>query len=139
MGKEYQTMTNREKFAEQILDIACGGSKIAVDKATLELAPCYKLACRDCLFSFGNGGCRDARKKWANSEYVEPPVDWSKVPVDTKILVRDSEDEKWKKRHFAKFEDGKIFAWTSGVTSFSSESSDSITWWMKGKLAEDIV
>lgn len=28
-------MTNREKFAEQILDIACGGSKIAVDKATL--------------------------------------------------------------------------------------------------------
>lgn len=50
-------MTNREKFAEQILDIACGGSKIAVDKATLELAPCYKLACKDCLFSFGNGGC----------------------------------------------------------------------------------
>lgn len=29
-------MTNREKFAEQILDIACGGSKIAVDKTTLE-------------------------------------------------------------------------------------------------------
>lgn len=55
-------MTNREKFAEQILDIACGGSKIAVDKATLELAPCYKLACKDCLFSFGNGDCRDARK-----------------------------------------------------------------------------
>lgn len=74
-------MTNREKFAEQILDIACGGSKIAVDKATLELAPCYKLACKDCLFSFGNGDCRGARKKWANSEYVEPPVDWSKVAV----------------------------------------------------------
>lgn len=55
-------MTNREKFAEQILDIACGGSKIAVDKATLELAPCYKLACKDCLFSFGNGDCRDTRK-----------------------------------------------------------------------------
>lgn len=62
MGKGYKTMTNREKFAEQILDIACGGSKIAVDKATLELAPCYKLACKDCLFSFGNGGCRGARK-----------------------------------------------------------------------------
>lgn len=83
-------MTNREKFAEQILDIACGGSKIAVDKATLELAPCYKLACKDCLFSFGNGDCRDARKKWANSEYVEPPIDWSKVAVDTPILVRDN-------------------------------------------------
>lgn len=56
-------MTNREKFAEQILDIACSGSKIAVDKATLEPAPCYKLARRDCLFSFGNGDCRGARKE----------------------------------------------------------------------------
>lgn len=55
-------MTNREKFAEQILDIACGGSKIAVDKATLEPTSCYKLACKNCLFSFGNVDCRDARK-----------------------------------------------------------------------------
>ena len=55
-------MTNREKFAEQILDIACGGSKIAVNKATLELTSCYKLACKNCLFSFGNVDCRGARK-----------------------------------------------------------------------------
>lgn len=55
-------MTNREKFAEQILDIACGGSEIAVDKTTLELTSCYKLACKNCLFSFGNGDCRGARK-----------------------------------------------------------------------------
>ena len=62
MGREYKTMTNREKFAEQILDIACGGSEIAVDKTTLELTSCYKLACKNCLFSFGNGDCRGARK-----------------------------------------------------------------------------
>ena len=54
MGKEYQTMTNREKFAEKILDIACSGSKIAVNEATLELTSCYKLACKKCLFSFGD-------------------------------------------------------------------------------------
>lgn len=94
-------MTNREKFAEQILDIACGGSKIAVDKTTLELTSCYKLACKNCLFSFGNGDCRGARKKWANSEYVEPPVDWSKVAVDTPILVRDSANLEWTERYFA--------------------------------------
>lgn len=28
-------MTNREKFAEQILDIACNGNWMAVNKATL--------------------------------------------------------------------------------------------------------
>lgn len=55
-------MTNREKFAEQILDIACGGSKIAVDKATLEPTSCYKLACGDCLFSFSDANCIGARK-----------------------------------------------------------------------------
>ena len=134
-------MTNREKYAEQIIDIAVTGSSIAVDKKG-EMHKCENLRCRDCIFvksEVSDHYCTEKTKEWSEQEYVEPPVDWSKVPVDTKILVRDSEDEEWKKRHFAKFEDGKIFAWTSGVTSFSSESSDSITWWMKGKLAEDIV
>jgi hypothetical protein len=134
-------MTNREKYAEQILDIAVTGHSIAVDKKG-KLHKCNELDCRDCIFSrveCSEPSCKEKTKKWSEQEYVEPPVDWSKVPVDTKILVRDSEDEEWKKRHFAKFEDGKIFAWTSGVTSFSSESSDSITWWMKVKLAEEDV
>lgn len=134
-------MTNREKYAEQILDIAVTGHSIAVDKKG-KLHKCNELDCRDCIFSrveCSEPSCKEKTKKWSEQEYVESPVDWSKVPVDTKILVRDSEDEKWRKRHFAKFEDGKIFAWTSGVTSFSSESSDFITWWMKGKLAEEDV
>lgn len=134
MGKEYQTMTNKEKFAEQILDIACGGSKIAVDKATLEPTSCYKLACKNCLFSFGNGGCRDARKKWANSEYVEPPIDWSKVAVDTPILVRDNSFSEWGKRYFAKYENGGVFAWSNGATSWSSEGH--ATAWGLAKLPE---
>lgn len=43
MGKEYKTMTNREKFAEQILDIACSNDAIAVDKATLEPIACGQI------------------------------------------------------------------------------------------------
>lgn len=42
-------MTNREKFAEQILDIACGGSRMAVNKATLEPIACDELECKDSL------------------------------------------------------------------------------------------
>nr|DAH79740.1 MAG TPA: hypothetical protein [Bacteriophage sp.] len=134
MGKEYKTMTNREKFAEQILDIACGGSKIAVNKATLELAPCYKLACKDCLFNFSSvGSCKDARKKWANSEYVEPPVDWSKFAVDTPILVRDNIFSKWVKRYFAKYENGIVYAWSNGTTSWSGRTC---TAWVLAKLPE---
>lgn len=126
-------MTNREKFAEQILDIACGGSKIAVNKATLELASCYKLACGDCLLSFSDADCRGARKKWANSEYVEPPVDWSKVAVDTPILVTDNGDCKWIKRHFAKYENRSVYAWNEGTTSWSSIGC---TPWKLTKLPE---
>lgn len=133
MGKGYKTMTNREKFAEQILDIACGGSKIAVNKATLELTSCYKLACKNCLFSFGNVDCRDAIKKWANSEYVEPPVDWSKVVVDTPILVRDNSFSKWGKRYFAKYENGIVYAWSNGTTSWSG---DRCTPWELAKLPD---
>jgi len=91
MGKEYKTMTNREKFAEQILDIACSNDAIAVDKATLEPIACGKSECKDCLFNGSDVmSCGNKRIKWAISEYVEPPVDWSKVAVDTPILVRDN-------------------------------------------------
>ena len=135
MGKEYKTMTNREKFAEQILDIACGGSKIAVNKATLEPTACYKLPCKDCLFGLGNAGfCTSAREKWANSEYVGPPVDWSKVAVDTPILVRDSNDHRWFKRYFAKYENGSVYAWDGGRTSWSD--GEHATPWELARLAE---
>ena len=134
MGKEYQAMTNRGRFAEQILDIACGGSKIAVNKATLEPTACYKLACKDCLFGLSNtDSCTSAREKWANSEYVEPPVDWSKVAVDTPILVRDSNDHRWFKRYFAKYENGSVFAWDCGRTSWSG---DRCTPWKLAKLPD---
>lgn len=122
MGKEYKTMTNREKFAEKILDIACNGNWTAVNKATLEPIKCQELPCEDCLFyALGKECDRREMKKWANSEYVEPPVDWSKVAVDTPILVRDSASLEWTKRHFAKYENGRVYAWDHGTTSWSGQ------------------
>lgn len=72
-------------------------------------------------------------KKWANSEYVEPPVDWSKVAVDTPILVRDSVSLEWTKRYFAKYENGSVFAWNGGRTSWSSDGH--ATAWNLAKLS----
>ena len=46
-------------------------------------------------------------------------VDWSKVPIDTKILV--SEDgEDWYRRYFAKYENGFIYAFPDGLSSFTA-------------------
>lgn len=134
-------MTNREKYAEQILDIATTGSCIAVDKKG-KMYKCEKLMCRDCIFSKNENresSCTENTKKWSEQEYVEPSVDWSKVPVDTKVFVRDSDSDTWKPRYFAKFEDGKIFTWTNGATSFSRSRFGDLSWWNQVKLAEDIV
>ena len=54
-------------------------------------------------------------------------VDWSKVSVDTKILV--SEDGKdWCRRYFAKYEGGRVYAFMDGTTSFTSSSESSLSW-----------
>lgn len=67
---------------------------------------------------------------------IEPYIDWSKVPVDTKIYVRESIDDMWFKKYFAKYENGKIYAWSSGSTSWSAESEDDIISWKYAKLAK---
>lgn len=44
-------------------------------------------------------------------------VDWSKVKVDTPVFVRDSENDVWKCRYFAKYEYEKVYTWVDGRTS----------------------
>ena len=127
-------MKNKEKYAKEILEIACSGSSLAFDKTTNKVAPCRSLLCSDCLF--GHHCCDKAVKEWCESEYVEPPVDWSKVPVDTPILVRDSEDEEWRNRYFAKYKDGRVFSFSNGATSWSAVNNENCVWWDHAKLAE---
>lgn len=62
-------------------------------------------------------------------------IDWSKVAVDTPILVRDCEISIWEKRHFASFENGKVHAWNGGTTSWSTENKNTMSW-KYAKLAE---
>lgn len=63
-------------------------------------------------------------------------VDWSKVKVDTPILVKQYEQDEWEKRHFAYFKDGKVCAWLCGATSWSADYEGDTTDWNFVKLAE---
>lgn len=63
-------------------------------------------------------------------------VDWSKVAVDTPVLVRDFEEMKWGKRYFAFFKDGKVYTWNGGVTSWTCENPNCVMSWVYAKLAE---
>ena len=53
-------------------------------------------------------------------------IDWSKVPVDTKILVKNFNCHLWHRRYFSKFENGKIHAFDNGGDSWSNEGET--TW-----------
>ena len=126
-------MTNREKYADEIIDIALSREKIAVDKKN-KISTCRELGCHNCVFKEENGSCVSLVKEWSEQEYVEPPVDWSNVAVDTKILVSD-DNFNWYRRYFAEYKDGKVYAWINGKTSWST-NYESKTHCKYSKLAE---
>lgn len=64
-------MKNKEKFAKEIMNIACSGSRIAVMKRSGRIVPCDGILCSVCLFS---SDCRKNIKDWSESEYIEKPV-----------------------------------------------------------------
>ena len=57
----------------------------------------HGMMCDECLFDNYNFSCFNEALNWLFSEYKEPEVDWSKVKVDTPILVKDTEESEWKK------------------------------------------
>lgn len=126
-------MTNKE-FYKNALDSILE-SVVAVNKESLRVVKCEEINCSECLFRNLAGDCEANARDWLKSEHVEQ-VDWSKVKVDTPILVRESERNSWLRRYFAKFEGGKVYAWDSGKTSWSIEDKTCMLCWKYAKLAE---
>ena len=62
-------------------------------------------------------------------------IEWDKVPVDTKILVRNYDDDGWGKRYFAEYKNGKVYAFDGGMTSWNCATT---VGWMQAKLAEEV-
>lgn len=61
-------MKNREKFAKEILDVACTGKGIAVSVFD-HVCACSDIACMECKFYLSD--CAERIKEWADSEYIE--------------------------------------------------------------------
>ena len=122
-------MLNKEKYAKEIIDIACNGDSIGMRNGVL----CGCNSIGNCIYCDFYGKkticeCEIAIKDWANSEYKEREIDWSKVPVDTPILITYSSYTL--KRHFAKYYNKTIYSYPDGTTSwsFNQDSSQLISW-----------
>lgn len=133
-------MTNWEKYKDELLKIACI-ARFAKQNGII--TKCGRVDCGDCEFRVGD--CFAEREKWLDEEYVEPPtVEWSKVPVDTKVFVRDSKDDTWTRAHFAKYVGGTVYTYPLGRSSFTDDdyrfaTETVLSRWNYAKLAEEEV
>lgn len=118
-------MKNYEKYADEIKGYK--GSSFCRD-----IVVPYILKSEDCG-DITCDRCHMLQRLWLLEEYEEPETDWSKVVVDTPILVRQGKTGHWLERHFAKYENGNVYAWVDGQTSWTG--ADKIKW-KYAKLAE---
>lgn len=124
-------MTNYEKYETIIQNI---DGDFGVNKNTNLPESCEDLACCDCIAG-KIVGCTKPIVNWLFMEYIEPPVDWTKVEVDTPVLV-SNDNVTYCKRYFAKYKNGRVFVWEYGRTSWSAVDEDDIAWCTYAKLAE---
>lgn len=132
-------MKNRDKFRDEILE-AFAGSFVNKDCSFMKehIIPkydskkhtpegtCENVSCGTCLKMFAF---------WLDEEYEEPPkpeVDWSKVPVDTLVRVRDRENQEWTLMYFKEISDTnppyKFKVWCNGATSKTACDGDYVGW-----------
>ena len=123
-------MMNYEKYAEKIREY--NGDSICTDFIEPYILKSINAKCTNT----GCVKCHLYQMIWLLEDYEEPETDWSKVEVDTPILVRDSENEKWIKRHFAKYENGRVYVWNLERTSWTSLNDKCVMDWKYAKLAE---
>lgn len=139
-------MLNIEKFKNELVRLGV----INVDRLGFyqngNLTDCNYTHCSNCKKvlmkqaniteeEFFKESCEENILRWLFSEYEEPEVDWSKVKADTPILVKDTEEGEWQKRHFSGVKNGKVYAWHDGLTSWSAIGGCERSW-KYAKLAE---
>ena len=115
-------MNNYENQKERIDAILNSNNSIAIDIDTNEITTCRSLACSRCLFCGDYNECYKNTIKWLLAEYKEPKVDWSKVPIDTPVLISvDGKNGNWFNRYFAGVnEKGQPTVFSYGATQWSN-------------------
>ena len=121
------TLKNRDKYKNELVKVCKKGE-------LMQFFNDYVVPAYEC----GNYEVINAEKValltalWLDEEYQAPEVGWSKVAVDTPILVSTNE-ENWSRRHFAEYRDGTVYAFKDGATSWTTNLK---TEWPYAKLAE---
>lgn len=127
-------MKNYKKYADEIKKYKVNKDEYFCDEFIIP-----HILKKDSCAGIGCEHCHMLQLLWLLEEYEEPEepeTDWSKVEIDTPILVRNSEyaTTSWLRRHFAKYENGLVYAWKDSRTSWTANNMT--TAWQCAKLAE---
>ena len=142
-------MKNREKFREEILEAFKDDNDMNRKMCCFmrdEVLPRYMpQEDVDEMRACGGSGCYTCMNIfafWLDEEYIEPPkseVDWSKVPIDTLVRVRNSKNENWTLQYFKGISDTmpnhRFETWNDGRTSKTTDGL--IMHWKYCELVED--
>lgn len=102
-------MKNKEKYANEIIELAIQGLRFGVDKQSNRVAPCNSIRCNsircvDCLFH-GVSSCSQKTFEWANAEYEEPKIFTEREKAFLKLFPVF--------QYIAKDKNGEVFAFIS--------------------------
>lgn len=122
-------MENQKYYEKEILHIAVTGCAVAVNKDTYAPMTCSKDMCEHCINHKENGRCdkeKTAILTWMKEEYIDPAerIDWSKVAIDTPVLVRNGESDVWENAHYAGWKIDEICVFPNGKTSYTFSEND---------------
>ena len=135
-------MKNREKYKNELMDVIKMDGNTCGFVIKHEVTRMFGTEMESFCGETDCNACGTALQLWLDEEYEEPPkpeVDWSKVPVDTLVRVRDGEDEEWILRYFKGINEDSLRrryeAWESGATSKTAD--DCTEYWKYCELAEE--
>ena len=131
-------MKNREKYKNEVMDVIKMDGNICEFMIKHGVSQMFGKDMESFCGETECTSCTTALQLWLDEEYKEPEVDWSKVPVDTLVRVRDHERKDWNLRYFKGIDDSsseRFMAWECGATSVTAEGD--YTNWKYCELVED--
>lgn len=137
-------MKNKEAYVDRMVELLSDDKAPGLKNGVLVSCASF-CCCKDCDFCADgmSESCKDKHGinqefvQWANEEFVTPEINWDLVPIDTPIYVWDGDDELPCKlrRHFAGIgNDGRIYAWQDGKTSFTNPEQIPLNHWKHAEL-----
>lgn len=124
-------MKNREKYKNELINVIKMDGKLCGFVKNHDVSQMFgkdsKSYCKMTCVT-----CGTALQLWLDEEYTEPEVDWSKVPVDTLVRVRDREEQEWALMYFKGISDydraHRFMTWCDGATSKTASGGDYVGW-----------